>query len=27
MRQFPLMFERSDERLPIQHIILFTKTN
>jgi precorrin-6B methylase 2 len=27
MRQFPLMFERSDERLPIQHIILFVKTD
>jgi precorrin-6B methylase 2 len=25
MRQFPLMFERSDERLPIQHIVVFAK--
>jgi precorrin-6B methylase 2 len=25
MRQFPLMFERSDERLPIQHIVIFAK--
>lgn len=25
MRQFPLEFERSDERLPIQHIIIFRK--
>ena len=25
MRQFPLVFERSDERLPIQHIVVFRK--
>jgi precorrin-6B methylase 2 len=25
MRQFPLEFERSDERLPVQHIIIFKK--
>jgi precorrin-6B methylase 2 len=25
MRQFPLMLERSDERLPIQHIVIFTR--
>jgi precorrin-6B methylase 2 len=27
MSQFPVMFERSDERLPIQHIVVFTKTD
>ena len=26
MRQFPLMFERSDERLPLQHVIVFVRT-
>jgi precorrin-6B methylase 2 len=25
MRQFPLTFERADERLPVQHIVVFTK--
>jgi SAM-dependent methyltransferase len=27
MRPFPLEFERSDERLPIQHIVVFRKTS
>jgi ubiquinone/menaquinone biosynthesis C-methylase UbiE len=25
MRQFPLTFERSDERLPLQHLVIFKK--
>jgi hypothetical protein len=25
LRQFPLEFERSDERLPVQHMVIFRK--